>query len=222
MVLTKIYNFFKHMIHIALEILRSELDAYMQNLPGHEVVLGNVATLDPNSGVTTTLLENRVILSLVNVEEESAFKNLPNTSKLPNGTVQYANPPVFLNLYLLFTANFLPDGNDTNYSLALDNLSRVIQFFQSKSVFNLKNAPGFQNNPEPPSADVSEIQLILNLYTMTFEQINHLWGSLGGRQLPFVMYKARLVELKDRRTTGAGSLIEEIGSNEQAIAPEAS
>lgn len=210
------------MIHIALELIRSELNTYMQNLPGHEVVLGNVAALDANSGIPATLLENRVILTLVNVEEESAFKNLPNSNKLPNGSVQYKNPPVFLNLYVLFTAHFLPDGVKTNYDLALDNLSRVIQFFQSKSVFNLKNAPVFQNGPEPPSSQLSDLQLIVSIYTMTFEQINHLWGSLGGKQLPFVMYKMRMVILQDAITTGTGPVIEEIGTGEQAIAPGAS
>lgn len=209
------------MIHHALELLRTELDAYIQNPAGHEVALGNIASLESNTGSASNLLENRVIITMVNIEEESAFKNLPNATKVQNGGIHYANPPVFLNLYLLFTANYLPDGNNTQYYRALQDLSKVIQFFQGKRVFNLSNSPGFLNSPTPPDPDVAEIQIILDLYTMTFEQINHLWGSLGGKQLPFVMYKARLVKLIDRRLTGTGTAIEEIGADgKEKTAPQ--
>lgn len=202
------------MIHLALSLVRSELDAYILSFPDNTdneyVALGNVAILE-SAGDTQTGLEEKIIVSVVNLEEESAFKNLPNYTKTTNGSVRYQNAPVFLNLYLLFTSNF------NNYVTALAHLSEVIQFFQGKNVFNLKNAPG--NDNAVPDPDVAELQLILDMYTMTFEQINHLWGSLGGKQLPFVMYKARLVKLLDRRTTGIGPIIEEIGREERVIAP---
>jgi hypothetical protein len=50
----------------------------------------------------------------------------------------------------------------------------------------------------------------MELYTLTFEQINHLWGSLGGKQMPFVMYKLRLIALTDRTIVREVPLIEEI------------
>lgn len=202
------------MIHHALSLLESELEAYILSFPENTeneyVELGNVAVLE-SAGDTQTGLEEKVIVTVVNLEEESAFKNLPNYTKTTNGSVRYQNAPVFLNLYLLFTSNF------NNYVTALAHLSEVIQFFQGKNVFNLKNASG--DNNEIPDPDVGELQIILDLYTMTFEQINHLWGSLGGKQIPFVMYKARLVKVLDRRTTGTGTLVEEIGREERAIAP---
>jgi len=45
----------------------------------------------------------------------------------------------------------------------------------------------------------------LDLFSLTFEQINHLWGSLGGKQVPFVLYRARLLSLtaKEIKETGA-------------------
>jgi hypothetical protein len=59
-------------------------------------------------------------------------------------------------------------------------------------------------------AGVSDLKFTLELYTLTFEQINHLWGSLGGRQVPFVMYKLRLVAITDRSVVRTVPLIEEI------------
>jgi hypothetical protein len=201
------------MINFALALLEQELETYIQGLhPGTTefVELGNVSLLEPGNADSLGL-EERIILSLINIEEESAFKNLPNYTRTVNGNVRYQNPPVFLNLYLLFTSNF------NNYLTSLAHLSEVIQFFQGKNVFNLKNAPG--NSDAVPNPDLAELQVILDMYTMTFEQINHLWGSLGGKQIPFVLYKARLVKILDRRTTAAGTLIEEIGREEQIIAP---
>lgn len=203
------------MIHHALALLQSELNGYIISLPGNNatdyVVPGNIAMLEENND--STGMEEKVVIGMVNVEEESVFKNLPNYTKTANGAVRYQNAPVYLNLYLLFVSHF------KDYSTSLAHLSEVIQFFQGKKAFNLKNAPGFQNGAELPHPDLADLQLILDLYTMTFEQINHLWGSLGGKQKPFVLYKARLVKIFDRRTTGSGVLIEEVGNEGRAIAP---
>jgi hypothetical protein len=51
------------------------------------------------------------------------------------------------------------------------------------------------------------------MYTLTFEQINHLWGSLGGRQIPFVMYKVRMVAITERSIRREVPLIEEVDTN---------
>jgi hypothetical protein len=37
-----------------------------------------------------------------------------------------------------------------------------------------------------------------------------LWGSLGGRQIPFAMYKVRLVSISERSIRREVPLIEEI------------
>jgi len=204
------------MIQHALDLLRLELNAFFKSLPNHPddsyVKLGNVAALESGTGGETEDLNDQIILSLVNIEEESTFKNLPNYAKTTNGTVQYLNAPIYLNLYLLFSANLTVK----KYPIALQYLSEVIQFFQGRNVFNFKTATNYKSN-EPLDPDLAELQLILNLYTMTFEQINHLWGSLGGKQLPSVMYKARLIKITDRRTTGTVSVIEEIGTGEKFL-----
>ena len=203
------------MINDALALLVSELNTYVQGVDEAPVVMGNIASIESNTAAGNTLFNDRIVLSLVNIEEESAYKNLPNTIRKPNGMVEYANPPVYLNLYLLFAANFLPAGTDTKYGMALARLSEVIKFIQRKNSYTLSNSPSF--TPESPIEEIASLQLILELYTLTFEQINHLWGSLGGKQMPFVMYKARLIQLQDIQPTGSGSLIEEVSREEQAI-----
>ena len=179
------------MIDFALIKLRNELQAYLT--PTRPVTLDNVALMESADKVTA--LGDHVIITLVNIEEESSLKNGLNYRRTPIGGIEYENRPIFLNLYLLFTANF-----PRNYDVSLMLLSKIIQFFQGHNSFIV-------------NSDEGESQLTLDLYTMTFEQINHLWGSLGGKQIPFVMYKARLVQITDRRSKGTGSPIIEIESD---------
>lgn len=187
------------MIFEALSILRDELQAYFQLLGdnGANVVLENIALLESANDAN---LLNNIVISLVNVEEESTLKNLPNRVK-SNGGISYVEPPVHLNLYLLICANYVGGNPPRNsYTLSLTRLSTVIQFFQSKKVFSLLNSPNATLTQGPDSLNnpaIANLSLRLELYTLTFEQINHLWGSLGGKQLPFVMYKARLVKIQD-------------------------
>ncbi len=169
------------------------------------VVLGNIALADVPD--LTPTIKERTVLSLVNTSEESTLKNLPDHERR-GGEVRYRSAPVHLNLFLLFSANY------DDYENALVRLSQVIEFFQGKNVFTYQDSPmdEFQDDSE-----VAEMKLILDLYTMTFEQINYLWGSLGGKQVPFVMYKLRLVKVQVDRTQGTGALIEEIVSAEETL-----
>jgi hypothetical protein len=50
----------------------------------------------------------------------------------------------------------------------------------------------------------------MDLFSLSLEEMNHLWGSLGGKQLPYAMYRGRLVTVQDRRLLAGGGLIKEI------------
>jgi len=117
---------------------------------------------------------------------------------------------------VLFTANF-PGGIPPNnaYIDGLGYLSYVILFFQGRNSFSLSTAALPSGGITDPATDpeLLKMKITLELYTLTFEQVNHLWGSLGGRQVPFVMYKLRLVVLTERRVVRDAPLIEEIETN---------
>jgi hypothetical protein len=194
------------MIDTALLLLRDELSAYINLRDASvNVVVDNIGLLETTNGETLT---NNVIITLVNIEEESTLKNQPVLKKPFVGNAIYQNAPVYLNLYVLFTANY--SGND--YQLALRRLSYIIQFLQSKNSFSASSSLS-GGNIDLDQADVLDLKFTLELYTLTFEQINHLWGSLGGRQIPFAMYKLRLVAITERAVVREVPLIEEIESN---------
>jgi hypothetical protein len=202
------------MIFEALKIIRDELGHYLElhpesNLSAEEVVLDNVASIEGNNRPE---LQGKLLISLVNVEEESTLRNPANIQRSSNGGIRYENAPVSLNLYILFCANLSSDVEA--YQFALRQLSLIIQFFQGNKIFSVGSATHSTITIDPANPDLTDLKVILDLYTLTFEQINHLWGALGGRQLPFVMYKARLVAIKDRRPISSGELIKEIQSSE--------
>ena len=193
------------MIDVALQLLRDELEHYLhvEVDPAIVVNLENIALFEPSQPGNL----NGVILSLVNIEEESALKNTAATRKNSLGGIDYINPPVFLNLYVLICSN---PGED-RYHDALNILSGVIRFFQIRNTFSIGTAAASTQvitGDEPE--DMMQMRLQVELYTLTFEQINHLWGALGGRQLPFAMYKVRLAQVYDRRVVKEAPLIETI------------
>ena len=187
------------MIDKALILIQSALDKYIKQANGisttdpsepAEVVLANIAKIEETAANDADFDPETVIMSLVNLEEEQTLKNVAHYQS-SGSQPQYKNPPVNINLYILFSANH------TKYLKAIGRLSDVITFFQGQTVFSLQTTP-----PKLKEGDLQEfegIRLNIELYTLTFEQINYLWGSLGGKQVPFVMYRARFVSLQDDR-----------------------
>jgi hypothetical protein len=190
------------MIDTALILLKNELVSYLDKKDSVSVIVDNIGFLESPGGVS---LSDSIVITLVNIEEESSLKNQPALRRPVTLSAVYRNPPVYLNLYVLFTCNYSGD----NYRLALRRLSFIIQFLQSKSSFSISStiAATLADASDP---SISELKFTLELYTLTFEQINHLWGSLGGRQIPFAMYKLRLIAITDNSVLREVPLIEEI------------
>lgn len=160
-------------------------------------IWGNVSQVDhPEIGTT---LENQLILSLINLEEEATLKNGP-TAFRQGSLVEYRHRPVHLNLFLIFTANY------TNYDTSLRRLDQVVTYFQGHKHFDLSSIPGGVPTMNPET----ELSITMELVSLSLEEINHLWGALGGKELPFVAYRGRLVVLEEDRTMAGGDLVREI------------
>ncbi len=201
------------MISHALTIVINELgkhltDTYGSGAVSSQVRLGNMAE-GIGSGASSNGVPRDILdLSMVNISEEKALKNLPN--QMRNDVtlrVVYENPPVFLNCQVLIAATH---GDYTN---ALLMLSRGIRFFQFRNVFTQDNvAPASitTNAPGNPLDQLETFKLIFNLYSPTMEEVNHLWGTLGGKQYPFVLYTLRMLELKFKAAQSESGLITEV------------
>lgn len=186
------------MIYEILQIIAEELNDYLDS---NEVALANIA--DANSEGNSPGNFPNISLTLINTQEEFALKNLRNN--YVNGTtVSYKNPKIYLNLFVLFSIN------KSTYTESLKSLTNVIAFFQGKKVFtqansNYENVDGVEN--------IKSFKFITELYTPTFEELNFIWGTLGGKQNPSVLYKITLLEIERDALKREGSVVTEMNKN---------
>jgi hypothetical protein len=183
----------------------------MVNGYGHDeaqamVVIDNIALLESD---TASTLNNCIVFSIVNIEEESTLKNTPALKKDASGKARYENPPVYLNLYLLISCCNKAVSSHNEYYETLTKLSLVIRFFQGKTAFTAYDPSKLSKEYD----DITDFRIKPELYTLTFEQLNHLWGVLGGKQMPAVMYKLRLIAISGRKRLRDVPLIEEVNGN---------
>jgi len=197
------------MIDTTISLLRDDFVEYLRangyTQPETLVAIENISLLDSD---TTTNLNNSIVFSVVNIEEESTLKNAPALKKDASGRARYENPPVYLNLYLLVACVNKNISSNNEYLDTLTKLSHVIRFFQGKNSFT-----AYDPSRLSVYDDITDFKIKPELYTLTFEQINHLWGVLGGKQMPSVMYKLRLVAISGRKRLRDIPLIEEANAN---------
>ncbi len=192
------------MIYETLQILQEQLENYFVEVGlGKIIALENIALWESGSE-DATKLDGKVVLTLIKLEEETTLKNTSNY-KIKNGKTEYRNPPVHLNLYLLISANC-----DT-YDKSLRSISKVIQFFQGKKLFTSTNTVYNRTNV---AFDVFDyFKFIMELYTPSIEELNQVWGMLGGRQLPSVMYRIQLIQLEQDKKLLTSEVITHVGGD---------
>ena len=189
------------MIKESLEYLAKELNRELNNNANDPMfVLDNVARLDIDSDATSSGNQSKVLITIVNIEEEKKLKNDPfyirrNDPQIGE-QIEKRNPTLYVNLYVLISCA-------DKYTNALTHIDNVIEYLQGKYVFTAQTANPADSYP----AKVEKI--ILDLFSLNFEQINHLWGILGGKYVPSILYKMRLLPIQYGRTEKVGR-VEEI------------
>jgi hypothetical protein len=197
------------MISHALTIVVNELNSHLESI--YEMTPGTVRLGNPSDGFDSShhgLSRDSVIFSVINIREEKALKNQPNYLR-DDTTLKalYENPPVCLNFQILVIAPH------KNYTDGLSLLSRVIRFFQFRTFFTQDNVDpkSITTNAPTNSLDCLEsFKLIFDIYSPSMEEVNHLWGTLGGKQYPFIIYWMRMLDLKFSSHQHESSLIKEI------------
>ena len=185
------------MITQALTYISTKINsAFFTPAGSPRVILGNVATLN-DSGIN----ESNVLLSLVNIEEEILLRNPENFIKR-DPSVIYKNPPMHFNITIIFGA-YLPNQNElgTNYEGSISKIQKIIGFFQRQNVFDHSNFPDL-----PPGIE----KLVFNLVNLNLEQLHHLWSMLGGKYIPSVVYKMRMVAIDEALESDEAPLITQI------------
>lgn len=163
-----------------LDLIRDKLNQYFNNIHQENeewTIISNVVKQD---GTLYDNAKDKVVIFLANMQHETIIstynKNMPATDE------RYANvaPPIYINLYLLFFANYF----DGNYRDGLRMISGTISFFQQFSCFTQDNLPGLD-----PVID----KLTFEMVNMDMTEWSYLYGLVGTKCLPSVLYKVRMI-----------------------------
>ena len=190
------------MIFEVIQIITEQVNNYLDEIGlDKTVVAENIAFLESQNETVSANLEDKVALTLINLDEEATLKNFPNHT-IENAKTIYRNNIINLNLYLLFSAN------RNKYINSLNDISKIIAFFQGKKLFTQANTIYNRNNVAMTNID--NFRFSVELYTPTFEELNYIWGTMGGKQLPSALYKVSMIQIERNIAQGEGQLISKI------------
>jgi hypothetical protein len=166
------------MIKKALDFTRSALDQFLRNrftLDESSVVLNNL--IDSNGSIPLQN-QNKIIISLINVEKETAKPFYIRNQVTQNGNFSDMNPAERFNLIILMTASF------DDYNESLKFLNETILFFQ---INQMLDATAFPTMPQGLELEIEKI---------TYHNMQSLWTAMGAKYQPSVIYKMRLITLQ--------------------------
>jgi hypothetical protein len=167
-------------IHTTLELIRQKLNEFFRNTDPKEddwVILSNIVD---HEGRVYEPAKDKVVMFLANIQHETIISTYNRTTPVKDDQYAVVAPPLYIDLYVLFFANFY----DKNYTEGLGMISRTISFFQQNPWFTHNNLPGLD-----PVID----KLTFEFTNLEVTGLNYLMGLTGAKYLPSVFYKVRMI-----------------------------
>ena len=180
------------MIDIALLQIASSLNQSLRRSFDVADDLVTLASLHEPDGSLATQATGRLSMFLVGIERDTLPGGAPRATAAAR--VGLAPPPVCLNLRVMFAASF----NSGHYAQALRLLAAAIGFFQSRPQLDHHNTPELDSRID---------RLALDIENLGFGELANVWGLLGGRYLPSVLYRMRMVSIDARHVLAEATRI---------------
>ena len=175
------------MLEQVLNFTKNALNSYLKqkfDLNQDTVVINNV--IEPNGQVPSGN-QNKIVISLLNVEQETNRQFYGRNQKLSDGNYADINPSERFNLDLLFSSNF------QDYTETLKFLGETIAFFQSNISMTRTKFPDL---PEGIN------KLDFEIEKTGYLQMHNLWSALGAKYQPSCIYKLRLINIQTEQLIG--------------------
>lgn len=170
------------MIFETLNFLRNRIESYLGNTGGEPVTILAHPWSNSDDTKNSPFLNT---ISLINIEEEKVFKTPGKQFTVTQNGSFYAEPDIKLNLFLLFSSY------NKSYDESLKYISKIISFFQVQTVYD--HTVDVTVTDQKLLLDPSIEQLIIELYSPSFDQLNQIWAALSIGYLPSVIYKVRML-----------------------------
>jgi len=158
-----------------------------------------ISSLLDSSGSVGVELEDRIVCFLLSIEEETALRNKSSRVRGNGSAFLDQSSPLFLNLTLVFCANF----KSKNYLEGLNYLSQTLNFFHHHRVLIPGNIQGISKRVE---------KITFELCNLPYDTLSHVWSSIGSNILPAVVYKVGLIVIDESSVKGLTPAISSPGS----------
>ena len=172
------------MIHDVVPAIVNELNRFLQskhNLMEEKAIMSHIVNADGSMAIQET---DKIIVTVTNIEAERGKSNTGSYKATPGGGFTKVNPPVEVNIYLLFSAYF----SSENYVEGLKFITSVIAFFQSRQgIFTPQNTPPLNGIVEKLNAE---------MISPDFRDLSNVWGGLGAKYLPSVLYRVKTLPIE--------------------------
>jgi hypothetical protein len=179
------------MLDAAIGLIATQLNQALRGafqLSEDLVVVTNLVDVDGSAPVSAA---NKLVIFLANIERETAVASQGMRAAVAGGdrdAVAQTSAAVHLNLMLMFAANF----GGSKYPEALKFISATIGFFQGRALFDHHNSPDLDPRIE---------RLALDIENLNVAELSNLWGILGGRYVPSVLYRVRMITFDSGQIT---------------------
>ena len=175
------------MIKKALRFTNDSLDQYLKNRFGLDEGKVHLNTIINPDGSIPQINQNKVVISLINIEKETLRPFYSHNQKLSNGQFSDVNPSEKYNLDILLTSNF------DDYDETLKFLNSAIQFFQVNNVMDSNTSSVFTSELTKLEYEIEKI---------SYHEMHNLWSAMGAKYQPSVIYKVRLITIQANETEG--------------------
>ena len=179
------------MLDAAIGLIAAQLNQALRGAFQLSEDLVVVTNLVDVNGSEPTSATNKLVMFLANIERETVMDSRGMRATVAGGNrdaIAQTSAAVHLNLMLMFAANF----GGGKYTEALKFISATIAFFQGRPLFDHQNSPDLDPRIE---------RLALDIENLNLTELSNLWGILGGKYVPSILYRMRMITFDSRQIT---------------------
>lgn len=159
------------------------LDEYLRRTFPQPEGVAEIGFIGNNSGEKPC----KLIISLINIERETAG-GISADFRRNSSVYERGYPPLLLNLDLMLAAVY----DEKRYAESLAVLDETLTFIQSHPTLKLQGQ-----------------KYTIEIVTLSTQDINNIWTTLGGQYYPSVMCKLRRLTIDAREASGSSSIARE-------------
>jgi len=184
-----------------LDLIKIKLNQYFNNIHRENEEWTIVSNIVKQDGSLYENAKDKVVIFLTNIQHETIVSTYNKNMPVNDQRFAIVAPPIYINLYVLFYANYY----DGNYRDGLMMLSGTISFFQQNPTFTQANLPGLESNID---------KLTFEMVNMDLTERSYLYGLIGSKCLPSVLYKVRMIPFISNELQGQAPAVQ--GLQDQA------